>query len=131
MSTETARKELEALQGTILDTLDAQFSEKGIERLLAAIRSAATEKVPWNKLRGQLSKFLTKVDMEWLQSALDKGDTIIDLPPVSFEADGTRVPNRYWAQAAVGAVAAKAEDPDRRLDLQREAGKLLAEALGA
>ena len=48
----------------------------------------------------------------------------------TFEADGTRVPNLYWAQAAIGAVASKTEDTDRRLDLQREAGKLLAAALG-
>jgi hypothetical protein len=130
LSSDTAQKEVAALQGLIRDALDSLFAEKSVEHLLAAIRIASAEKVPWNKLRGQLSRFLTKTDLEWLQGALDKGDTIIDLPPVSFEADGTRVPNLYWAQAAIGAVASKTEDTDRRLDLQREAGKLLAAALG-
>ena len=130
MSDETAKKEMEAQQSAIVDAVTALLSEKTVERMLKAIRTARDEKIPWTKLRGQLARFLNKSDVDWLQKTLDTGEGIIDLPPISFEPDGTRTPNAYWASVAIGHIAAKAENPDRRMELQREAGKLLAGLLG-
>lgn len=129
MSDDTAKKEVAAQKGAIRDAVTAQFAPETVDRLLGALRLAHEQQVPWGKLRGQLGRFLGKNDIGWLQSALDTGESIIDLPPLSFDPDGNRVPNLYWASSAVSALASKAEDTDRRLELQREAGKLLAAAM--
>lgn len=131
MSDETARKEVEAQQSAVRDHVRQYLSYATVDRLLVAIRAARDEQIPWGQLRGRLRDVLGKENVDWLQNVLDnKGASIIDLPPVSFAPDGTPTPNRYWASSAISVIASKTEDPDRRLDLQREAGKLLAAALG-
>jgi hypothetical protein len=130
ISDDTARKEVIAQASAIRDAVTAQLSEKTMERMLLALRVAHEEKIPWAKLRGRLAGVLTKSDLVWLQQEADHGG-IMDLPPVSYDPDGARVPNAYWAAAALGIVATKTEDQDRKLELQREAGKLLAGALGS
>lgn len=132
VSDETAQKEVAAQQSAVRDHVRQYLSEKTIDRMLTAIRSARDQQIPWGSLRTRLKDILGKGDLDWLQSVLDqKGSSIIDLPPISFTADGAPVPNAYWASSAVSFFAAKTEDQDRKLDLQREAGKLLAAALAA
>lgn len=132
MSDDTARKEVEAQQGAVRDHVKEYLAEKTVDRLLTAIRAARDEAIPWSQLRNRLRDVVGKGDLDWLQQVLDsKGESIIDLPPISYAPDGTPTPNRYWASSALSALAAKTEDPDRRLNLQREAGKLLAAALVA
>lgn len=132
MSDDTAKKEVEAQKGAIVDMVTHSLSEKTVERVIRAMQIAQDEKIPWNKLRGMLSTALSKTDVEWLKATIaNKGEGIIDLPPISFEPDGTPVANAYWAASAVGAIACKTEDADKRLELQREAGRLLATALTA
>ena len=125
---ETMHKEVAAQCSAIRDAVTAQLAEKTVERLLLSLRAAHEEQIPWTKLRGRLAGILTKSDLAWLQQEADHGGGIVDLPPVSFNAEGERVPNAYWAAAALGVLASKAEDPDRVLDLQQEAGKLLGQA---
>ena len=130
ISEETAKAELAALRSAITDSVNHQFSAKNVDRLLIALRAARDEQIPWGRLKGQLSRFLGKADVDWLQNTLDmKGESIIDLPPISFDPAGNPVPNTYWAASAVSAIAAKTEDVDRRAELQREAGKLFASLL--
>lgn len=129
MSDDTAKKEVEAQKGAIRDAVNSQFAEKTVDRLLGALRAARDEQVPWGKLRGQLARFLGKGDLDQIQALLDTGESIIDLPPISFAPDGTRTPNLYWASSCVSVLAAKTEDTDRRLELQREAGRLLSAVL--
>lgn len=130
MSNETALAEVDAQRKAIRDAVNHQFAVKNVDRLLTALRAARDEQIPWTRLRGQLTRFLSKSDVDWLQNTLDmKGESIIDLPPISFAPDGTPMANTYWAASAVGAIAAKTEDTDRRSELQREAGKLLASLL--
>lgn len=139
ISDDTAKKEVIAQQGAIADAVKQQLQEKTIERLLKAIRLAHEEEVPWSRLRPQLAKFLSKTDQEWMEGLLNGSATnIIDLPPVRHEferRDGTfgnaYVPNTWWASACVGALADKAEDPDRKLELQKEAGRLLEGSIRA
>jgi hypothetical protein len=130
MSEGTAVKEVAAQQSAVRDHVRAYLSEKTVDRLLRAIRAASDAQIPWTSLRSRLRDVLGKGDLDYLQNILDqKGESVIDLPPVSYTPEGTPVPNLYWASSCVGALAAKAEDPDRRFELQREAGRLLAEAL--
>ena len=125
MSEETAKKEVEALRSAIKDAVNVQFSQKTVDRLMGALRAAHDAQIPWSKLKGQLKGILSKLDIEWLQSSLDSGSGIVDLPSVSFSADGERVPNLYWAASAISALASKTDDEDKKLELQKEAGKLL------
>jgi hypothetical protein len=131
LSEGTWQKETEAQKGVIVDVVAQLLSEKTIDRLLSALRTARDEQIPWPRLKSRLQGVLSKSDLDWMQQAADSGAGIVDLPPISFAPDGTRVPNIYWASAAVGAIAARVEDTDRRMDLQKEAGKLLAAALTA
>ena len=125
MSDDTAKKEVLAQQGAIRDHVRQYFSKTTVERMLIALRAAHDEQIPWSKLRVRLRGILSENNLEWLKSALDTGDSIIDLPPVSHTSGGERVPNFYWAASAVSALAAKTEDPDKKIELQKEAGKLL------
>jgi hypothetical protein len=132
MSDETAKKEVEAQKSAIVDMVTHSLSEKTVERMLRAMQIAREEKIPWNRLRGALSSALSKVDIDWLKATIaNNGEGIVDLPPISFEPDGTPVANAYWAASAISAIASRTEDADKRLELQKEAGKLLAGALGA
>lgn len=128
MSDETYQKEVEAITSAIHDTVKQQLSAKHVERVLATIRAAHDQQIPWTKLKGRLGKFLNKKDIDWLQKALDTSESgIIDLPPVSFTPTGERIPNNWWAASAISAIAASETEEDRRSELQKEAGKFLAE----
>jgi hypothetical protein len=130
MSDDTAKKEVEAQQSAVRDHVKEYLAENSIDRMLEAIARAHEEKIPWGKLSASLSDVLSKGDLKWMKEVLEgKAETIIDLPPISYESDGTRVPNLYWAASTVSAIATKTEDEDQRLVLQREAGKLLAAAM--
>lgn len=131
MSDDTAHKEVIAQQGAISDAVKQQLQEKTIDRLLRAIRLAHEEEVPWTRLRPQLAKFLSKADTDWMEGLLNgKVTNIIDLPPVAQTGLGSS-PSMWWASACVGAIADKSEDPDRKLELQKEAGRLLEGAIRA
>jgi hypothetical protein len=130
MSDETAQKEVAAQQSAVRDHVREYLSESTVQRLLAGLKKAFEEAIPWPQLRSRLRDIVGKENVDWMDSILEgKTDSIIDLPPITFGANGERMPNRYWVASAVSAIAAKAEDPDRQLDLQREAGKLLAAVL--
>ena len=59
----------------------------------------------------------------------DKGDDIIDLPPISYTPENERVPNLYFISSALGHIASKNEDADKKMLLQSEAGKFLADVM--
>jgi hypothetical protein len=130
LSEDTLRKEVIAQQGAIGDAVKEQLSERVVTKLVEAVRVAHEEKIPWSKLKTQLSRFLGKADVESVQNLLDgKGETIIDLPPISFEGS-ERVANLWWAASVVGNIANKVDDLERKLELQREAGKLFGSVVG-
>jgi hypothetical protein len=131
MSDDTAHKEVVAQQGAIRDAVTQQLQEKTVEKLLKAIRLAHEEEVPWHKLRPQLAKFLGKAELEMMEHHL-KGDvgSIFDLPPISHQ-QGEHIPNSYWASTYVSMLANGSADPDKKLELQKEAGRLLEGAIRA
>jgi hypothetical protein len=129
ISEETMHKEVAAQSSAIRDAVQAQLSEKTVERVLFALRYAHEEKIPWTKVRSRLQGVLTKSEMAWLQMAVDKGDDIIDLPPISYTPENERVPNLYFISSALGHIASKSEDVDKKMLLQSEAGKFLADAM--
>jgi hypothetical protein len=129
ISEDTMRKEVIAQSGAIRDAVQAQLSYKTVDRILSALRAAHEQQIPWTKVKSRLSGVLTKSELAWLQQAVDKGDDIIELPPVSFTPEQERVPNAYFIASALGHIASRSEDADKKLDLQAEAGKFLADAV--
>jgi hypothetical protein len=130
MSDETAKKEVEAQKSAINDAVVHLLSQRTIERILTALKEARDQKIPWAQLRGQLGQFLGKADVDWLKHTLDmKGAGIVDLPPISYDPDGTPIANAYWASSAVSLLASRADNPDRKLELQHAAGQFLEKSL--
>lgn len=129
LSEDTLRKEVVAQCGAIKDAVTALLSQQTVERLLFSLRCAHEEQIPWTKVKSRLHKVLSKTELTWLQEMVDKGDGIVDLPPVSFTPEQERVPNAYFVSSALGYLASKSEDDDKKLILQSEAGKFLAGAI--
>lgn len=123
MSEDTYAKEAETQAMAVADAVRNQLSVENVERLCDAIARAREEEIPWGKLRGQLARFLTKKEVDWIHQGLE--DEVMDLPPVGRDAQGKPVANAYWAMAAVSRLASRVEDADRKQDLERAAGTLL------
>jgi hypothetical protein len=126
MSAETVAKEVDATASAIRDSVAAMLSDEAVKRLLEAIKLANEHEVTWNALKGQLSKFLYKKEIESIESILKGDDDIIDLPPAGRDLNGNPIPTKWWAASIVSTMAARTKDADRKIDLQHEAGKLLS-----
>jgi hypothetical protein len=130
MSDETAQKEVAAQQSAVRDHVKEYLAEATVEKLLTAVRAAHEKQMSWSTLVKRLKEFLGKGELAWVEGAL-KNEVITDLPPISYTDAGERAPNAYWASSAVSSLALRAEDTDRRMELQREAGRLLASAMSS
>jgi hypothetical protein len=122
MSDETAYKEAEAQASAINDTVCKQLSKDSVENLLYAIEAAHSEDIPWARLRSELSRFMSKKEVDGIKDLLNQG--ILDLPPVR-QLGQEKVANRWWASNAVAWLANKTEDLDRKAELEHQAGALL------
>ena len=47
------------------------------------------------------------------------------LPTIELDEDGLPVPSNWWVAQAVSFLASVEDDPDRKIDLQQEAGKFI------
>jgi len=122
ISEETAKKEAEAQCSVIRDSVVNQLSEESVDRLLKAIEVAQNENITWYALKGQLSRFLSRQDINNLTSALE--DEVIDLPPVKV-VDGEKTPTKWWASQALSWLANRTDDSEKKLELQHAAGSFL------
>lgn len=124
LSEETMVKEVEAQASAISDAVTQQLSEKSVERMLQIVKLAHEENIAYSKLRNQWARLLSKKELETID-LLEESD-ILDLPPAGISSDGSRLRSRWWGSAVLSHLADKTTDEDRRSELQREAGKLLA-----
>lgn len=118
----TQTKEAETQASAVRHVVSTQLDPESINRLLDAVRQAAADEIPWAKLRGQLAKYMSKKEVDTIESLLTEG--IIDLPPTRQEAGGI-LATRWWASSALGWLAKKQEDPERRASLEAAAGDFL------
>ena len=130
MSDETAAAEVDAQAKAIRDAVVSMLSDRAVGRLLEGIRVANEQEIAWTKLKGQFAKFLYKKDIENIESILNGEEAVIDLPPPGRNAAGEPIPTKWWANAVVSTMAARTQDQDRKLELQREAGRFLAGLVG-
>ncbi len=128
MSEETMAKEVEAQASAIRDSVKQLLSQEYVETLLKAITRAHEEEIPWNRLKGQLSKFLYKEELATVEGLL-ASESIVDLPPVGKGQDGKPLPTRWWASNIISILASRTQDDERKIDLQKEAGRILGAAV--
>lgn len=128
MSEETAAKEVDTQASAIKDAVTKLLGQEYVDRLLRAIELAQAEEITWAKLKGKLKDFLYKDELATVETLLSN-DMTVDLPPVGLGKDGKPLPTRWWASNIVSMIASKTGDDDRKIELQRQAGKLLEEGL--
>lgn len=126
LSDETAAKEVDTQASAIRDAVKELLSEKYIERLLHGIALAHEEEIPWGRLKSKLKDFLYKEELATIETLLSN-NTMADLPPVGTGADGKPLPTRWWASNIIAQIAGGVADEDRKIELQRQAGKLVEE----
>jgi hypothetical protein len=123
MDDAVAVKELEAIAAATRSAVVNAMQPDQVQRLLDAIREAAEEQVPWDKLKAQLAKALTKADVVSLEDMLTSH--IEELPPPGVGTDGQPLPSRWWAAAALAQLAEKTADPGRSMEIKQVAGQYL------
>jgi hypothetical protein len=127
MSDETMAKEVETQASAINDAVRQYLSTDQVERMVRAIKVAHEEEIPFSTLRGQWRNILLKKELESVEALLVASE-MVDLPQPGKNLKGDPLPTRWWAAAVVSHLADKAGDEDRKSELQREAGRLIAGA---
>lgn len=127
MSDETMSKEVETQASAINDAVKQYLSEEQVSRMVRAIKVAHEEEIPFSSLRGQWRNILLKKELESVEALLEASD-VVDLPPPGKNIKGEPIPTRWWAAAVISHIADKSGDDDRKLELQREAGRLISGA---
>jgi hypothetical protein len=108
------RTSVSALRDVVRGTL----APAKVEARVSAIRQAHEEKVEWSRVGAKFAKLLTKAEAEKAK-ALFEGDDIVNLPAGK---------STWRASNALSWLAGQAEDAERRIDLERAAGLVLAAA---
>lgn len=126
LSEGTLQKESETHVSAVKDMVKDVFSETSIERSLKLVELSITHKIPWSQLTGKMKELLNQDEIASMAELLKstKGG-IIDLPPVTMNAEGDPEANAWWAAAALGVIASRVEDVGRRTSIQELAGQVL------
>jgi hypothetical protein len=125
MSTETVQAELEAQRRAIKDAVVGQVTPDNVNKLCEVVRLAQEESIPWHRLRAELGSLLQKNELEALRGALlDSSQQGFEaLPPVEFDDADDPKATRWWAAAALGQLAEREPDAERKKAIQELAGK--------
>ena len=126
MSDETNKATLKAQGRAINDAVVGQLRPDNVKKLLAAVKAAHEEEIPWEKLRYELSRYLQKKEMLEVRGLLEQTESgYEELPPISYDDDEDPVPSRWWASAVVGRFAEREGSAERKKELQELAGVIL------
>lgn len=128
VSDTTAAKEVEAAASAITDAVDNLLKPDSVRRLMSAIERAHEQRVDWATLRRDLKKFLYEYELEVVDRAASTESAAVaglDLPPPGVGADGKPLPTKWWTMNVLAFLADNAQDNERRIELQQEAGRFL------
>lgn len=123
VSDDTAVKEVEAQAGAIRDAVTQLLAPEAIDKALKAIKLAHEAEIPWHTLKGQLSRFLYDKEIATVETMLNNPG-VMDLPPIGRSANGDPLPTKWWSSVVVSALA-QAQDDERKVEMQQQAGKFL------
>jgi hypothetical protein len=126
LSEETIGKELDAAKSAVTDIIRSTLSPANVKQVLEQIALAHTRAINWFDLSQQLSKVLSKQDLEFAKQLMNVGDDLMDLPPIRNKDDSKSTATVWWASNLVGWFANKEEDTERRQALQELAGEILS-----
>jgi hypothetical protein len=126
LSEETLEKESQTHMGAVRDMVKDVFKASSIKRALEMVKLSIEHRLSWQQLRDTFSDVLNQSEMVSIEEML-KGTKsgIIDLPPVTSNQDGDPEANAWWAAAALGVIAGRTNDTERKAGMQELAGKLL------
>lgn len=125
MSDEVAVRELEAVSAATQSAVRSAMEPEQVNKVLKAIKAAHEVQIPWLKLKEKFAKFLTQGELTDVEKAMEEG--IQELPAPGRAADGSLLPSRWWAAAAVAHLADKQMDEARSAELKLSAGTFLEE----
>jgi hypothetical protein len=124
--------ELTAAKKAVTSAVVQQLKAPVINNLMEGVRLAQEEEVPWHRLKAELSRILHEKELTSVKDKLlnSRDDGFEELPPVEFEDDDEPVATRWWAAAAIGQLAEREDNSERRKDLQELSGKVLGKTKG-
>lgn len=120
-----AIKELDAVAAAIQSAVREVMQPENVANLIEAIKAAAQQEIPWDKMKLHLSKFLHVEEVKNLDKMMENS-AMEELPPPGMGANGEPLASKWWAAAAVSSLAERTTDPTRRMELVSQAGKLLS-----
>jgi hypothetical protein len=98
------------------DVVRAALAPAATERRINAIKAAHSVETDWRRAFGKVGSMLTKLEEKAARDAFESEDTVF-LPPGK---------TMWRASNALSWVANTAKDPERKLELQQAAGKVIA-----
>lgn len=115
LSDKTYKLDTETTVSALRDIVGQCLGAPKINALCAAVEKAHEEEVDWKKASGRLSSVLTKGEQAQVQESFE-GDDVQMLPAGK---------STWRLSNAVSLLAGKAENPERKLELERLAGQVI------
>lgn len=114
-SDDTYRKDTDLMSSQLTDMLEGTISEKAIEKLCRVVKAAHAQKLDAKGFADFLKKHLSAGDASSVLAAYNTAD--VEMLPAG---------NNVWrASNAISFFAGTVNDEEKKLDLQRLAGKIL------
>lgn len=126
LSDEVAAKEIDTVAAAIKDAVSQALAPASVKKLCDVIAQAHQEEIPWDKLKSQLARLLSREHVDKLQTFIDQ--PITDLPPPGMDQHGRPLASKWWAAAAVALLAEHETDQGKRADMKLAAGTFIGEA---
>ena len=126
MSDETHKAELKAQSRAINDAVVGQLQPDKVKKMLAVVKAAHEEEIPWEKLRYELARHLQKKELQEVRELLDQNhEGYEELPPITYDDEDDPIPSRWWASSVLGSFAEREGSAERKKELQELAGSIL------
>lgn len=118
-----AKKELEAVSAATISAVREVMKPEQVKKVLGAIAAAHDEKVPWSKLKENLSRFLGKKEIGTVESFIK--EKIQDLPQAGLDSTGQPLLTNWWGASVLAHLSEKATDATESMRLKQAAGTFL------
>jgi len=121
LSQKTYELDTQTMTSAVKDVVMASLGAKKVNALMAGIKSANEKEIDWKSAKTRLTKQLLKGELKEVEDAFESKDDVM-LPPGK---------SQWRLSNALSWIAQKSSDADRRMELERLAGKVLEEGKAA